>query len=229
MKLSSQGLQQRQAWEELGYHLPQFNEEKMRAHTMANPEWIHFGAGNIFRAYQANVVQNLLNEGVLESGLIVAEGYDYDIIEKAYKDYDNYGILVTLKANGTVEKTVVGSVAEALTVDRENALDWERLKEIFRNDTLKMVSFTITEKGYSLVDSKENLLPAIAEDFQVGPQKATSYLGKVVALLHERFANGEKPVAFVSMDNCSHNGDKLHDAVYAIAQKWAENGLVDAS
>lgn len=42
----------------------------------------HFGAGNIFRAFQANVVQNLLNEGILSRGLIVAEGYDYEIIEK---------------------------------------------------------------------------------------------------------------------------------------------------
>ena len=38
-----------------------------------NPFWIHFGAGNIFRAFQANVVQNLLNDGILDRGLIVAE------------------------------------------------------------------------------------------------------------------------------------------------------------
>ncbi len=44
--------------------------------------WIHFGAGNIFRAFQANVAQNLLNSGVLDTGLIAAEGYDYEIIEK---------------------------------------------------------------------------------------------------------------------------------------------------
>ena len=43
--------------------------------------WIHFGAGNIFRAYQANIVQNLLNRGSMDTGLIAAEGYDYEIIE----------------------------------------------------------------------------------------------------------------------------------------------------
>ena len=32
----------------------------------------------------------------------------------------------------------------------------------------------------------------------------------------------------VSTDNCSHNGDKLHAAVVAYAEKWAENGLAEA-
>ena len=55
---------------------------------MENPFWVHFGAGNIFRAFQANVVQNLLNEGVLDRGLVVAEGFDYEIIEKMNRPHD---------------------------------------------------------------------------------------------------------------------------------------------
>ena len=30
------------------------------------------------------------------------------------------------------------------------------------------------------------------------------------------------------MDNCSHNGDKLYAAINAFAEKWVQNGLVDA-
>ena len=52
------------------------------AETKATPTWIHFGAGNIFRAFQANVCQNLLNDGTLSTGIIAAEGFDYEIIEK---------------------------------------------------------------------------------------------------------------------------------------------------
>ena len=65
---------------------------------------------NIFRAFQCNVVQNLLNAGVLDRGLTVAEGYDYEIIEKMNRPHDDLSILVTLKANGTVEKSVTGSI-----------------------------------------------------------------------------------------------------------------------
>ena len=31
----------------------------------------------------------------------------------------------------------------------------------------------------------------------------------------------------VSMDNCSHNGDKLYAAIHTFAEKWAENGLAE--
>lgn len=50
----------------------------------------------------------------------------------------NLSLLVTLKANGTIEKTVIGSLAESLTVDRHDAADWNRLKEIFASNTLQM-------------------------------------------------------------------------------------------
>ena len=188
---------------------------------------IHFCAGNIFRAFQANVVQKLLNKGVIDTGLIAAEGYDYEIVEKMYWPHDNLGILATLKADNTVEKTIVGSIMESLVLDRANAQQYGRLKEIFANPSLQMVSFTITEKGYSLTDGKGKLLAAIEADFANGPQKPDSYLGKVVSLLYHRYENGKLPIAMVSMDNCSHNGDKLAAAVYAFADKWVENGVAD--
>jgi len=210
-----------------GYRLPEFDFEKVMAKTKAEPAWIHFGAGNIFRAFQANVVQNLLNKGEIEIGLIAAEGFDYEIIEKMYRPHDNLGILATLKADNTVEKTVVGSVMESVILDSENEAEFGRLKEIFCKPSLQMASFTITEKGYSLVDGKGNIVPAIASDFEKGATAPVSYMGKVVSLLYTRFVNGRLPIAMVSMDNCSHNGDKLAAAVWAFADKWVENGLVE--
>ena len=65
MKLTKQGLQNKAEWEAKGYSLPQFDREKVEAATKKEPFWIHFGAGNIFRAFQANVVQELLNKGVI--------------------------------------------------------------------------------------------------------------------------------------------------------------------
>ena len=228
MKLNAKGLENRTEWEAKGYHLPAFNREEVTKNTQENPFWIHFGAGNIFRAFQANVVQNLLNEGVLDRGLVVAEGFDYEIIEKMNHPHDDYTLLVTLKANGSVEKTVVGSVVESHVLDSENDAEFSRLKEIFAKDSLQMASFTITEKGYSLVNGKGEVMPAVENDFANGPAKPESYIGKVAALLYARYEAGEKPVAMVSMDNCSHNGDKLYAAITAFAEKWAANGLVPA-
>ncbi len=228
MKLNSKEIANRALWEEKGYNLPEYDREAVTAATKENPFWIHFGAGNIFRAFQANVVQNLLNKGVLDRGLIVAEGFDYEIIEKMNRPHDDYSLLVTLKADGSVEKTVVGSVVESCILDSENEAEFSRLREIFSKESLQMASFTITEKGYSLVNGKGEILPSVLADFKAGPAKPESYIGKVVSLLYNRFKSGEKPIAMVSMDNCSHNGDKLYAAVNEFAVKWQENGLVEA-
>lgn len=49
----------------------------------------------------------------MDRGIIVAEGYDYEIIDKSFKDFDNLTISVTLNTDGTVSKEVIASVAEA--------------------------------------------------------------------------------------------------------------------
>ena len=107
MKLNNQGLKDTAAWERAGYSLPKFDREKVAKETKDAPFWIHFGAGNLFRAYQANVVQNLLNKGILDRGLIVAEGYDYEIVEKMNRPHDDYSILVTLKSDGKIGRAHV--------------------------------------------------------------------------------------------------------------------------
>ncbi|MDO4623231.1 MAG: mannitol dehydrogenase family protein, partial [Eubacteriales bacterium] len=227
MKLNEDGITNRNEWEEKGYQLPQYDRTEMIAKTKENPVWVHFGAGNIFRAFQANAAQRMLNTGAFDRGLIVAEGFDYEIIEKNYRPNDNYSILVTLKADGSIEKTVVGSIAESCILDSEDEKEYSRLKEIFTKDSLQMATFTITEKGYSLVNGKGEILPAVTADFENGPVKPSSYIGKVASLLYARFKAGEKPIAMVSTDNCSHNGDKLYAAVRAFAKEWSSRGLTE--
>lgn len=218
----------RDAFLAAGYHLPEFDYDTVHKNTVEHPHWIHFGAGNIFRAFQANVAQNLLNSGVLDTGLIAAEGYDYEIIEKSYRPHDNLSILATLKADNTVEKTIVGSIMESLILDSKNEAEYARLREIFKNPSLQMASFTITEKGYATANAKGEFFPAVAADFEKGPEAPESYLGKVVSLIYTRYTHGALPIAMVSMDNCSHNGDKLYAAVNAFAKAWTDNGLVEA-
>lgn len=144
MKLGLADLKNRQVWEEKGYQLPKFDIERVRDRTKKEPIWIHFGAGNIFRAFPAVLQQTLLERGYSDRGIIVCESYDEEIIEKAYAPFDNLSVVVTLRADGSVDKRVVASVAEAIPA-RGNM---DRLVEIFTSPSLQMVSFTITEKGY---------------------------------------------------------------------------------
>ena len=131
MKLNRAGLRNQAQWEEKGYQLPKYDVDKMVAATREHPFWIHFGAGNLFRAFHARVVEDMLNDGVLDQGIIAVEGFDYEIVEKRYLPHDNLGIVATLKADGTIEKKIVASVAEAIALDSENEAYFGRLKEIF--------------------------------------------------------------------------------------------------
>jgi fructuronate reductase len=225
MQLNNRELNNKAQWEKAGIQLPKFDREAMILATKKAPKWVHFGAGNIFRAFPAAMAQTLLEQGLENSGIVVAEGYDGEIIDKCFAPFDNLCLLVTLKSNGTTEKKVIGSIASSHRIDQ----DITALKQVFVSPALQMASFTITEKGYSLTGHNGALIPEIAEDMKNGPANPKSYLGRIAALLHERFASGELPIAMVSMDNCSHNGDMLFAAMEAFAKGWVENKVANES
>lgn len=229
MRINIEDLKKKEIWEEKQYHIPSFDIEKMRTRTRENPVWVHFGAGNIFRAFHAAAAQKLLEKGLMQSGITVCEGFDYEIIEKMYRSHDDLGVAVTLCADGNVEKQVIASVGESCILDSENSVEFERLREIFRAESLQMATFTITEKGYAVTNSEGKISGQIEKDIAEGPAKPSSYLGKVVSLLYERFQKGGYPIAMVSTDNCSHNGEKLFQAIDTIAEGWEKNGKAEAA
>jgi fructuronate reductase len=229
MKLNNESLKDKAFWEKAGITLPRFDRDAMLAATKTAPKWVHFGAGNIFRAFPAAMMQQLLEEGLETTGIVVAEGYDGEIIDKSFTAFDNLTILVTLKSDGTTEKKVIASVAEALRIDTATPAGFEALKKIFSFPSLQIASFTITEKGYTLTGRDGMLFPDMEEDILSGPAFPKSYLGRIAALCHERFIKGALPLAMVSMDNCSHNGDILYNAIETIAKYWVTNGVVSAS
>ena len=155
-------------WEAKGYQLPKFDIKAVREKTAKEPTWVHFGGGNIFRAFPAAILNDALNTGKYDRGVIVAETFDFEVIDKAYAPYNNLSLCVNLCSDGSIEKKVIASVTEAL-------------------------------------------------------------MGKVCALLLERFNAGQLPLTVQSMDNCSHNGDKVKAGVFAYAERWVKDGLVPAA
>ncbi len=212
------------AWKEKGFAVPTYDRNEMIKATKEAPEWVHFGCGNIFRAFTARLCEDLLNKGMVKTGILTAEGFDEEIVTKAFKPFDDMSVAVTLKADGSIEKQIIGSVADSYILD-STLNDWNELKKAFEATTLKMASFTITEKGYSLKNAKGEFAPAVEADLNNGPAAPVSYMGKVAALLLHRYENGATPVALVSMDNCSHNGDKLKAAIAEFAAKWEAAGV----
>ena len=226
MKLCYEGLKDRAAWEAAGVALPKFDWKEMCAATAAEPTWVHFGAGNIFRGFIALLQQSLLEQGLVKGGIVAADTFDYDIIEKIYTPFDHMTLMVSLLPDGSMEKEVVASIAEGLRAGNAFPEDMDALKRIFRNPSLQMASFTITEKGYALKNIQGDFFPFVEADFKNGPSNCSHAMSMVASLLLERFNACAAPVAMVSMDNCSHNGEKLRSSVMTVVEKWLENGFV---
>ncbi len=228
MKLSYVGLQDKAAFEAAGIVLPKYDWKQMAEYTEEHPVWVHFGAGNIFRGFIAGLQQRLLNNGMARSGIIAAETFDYDIIEKIYEPHDSMTLMVALKPDGSTDKEIIASIAKGVPANSANADKWNQLKKCFESAELQMASFTITEKGYALTNIKGEMMPVVLADIEEGPEKARHAMSCVAAMLWARFQAGAAPIAMVSMDNCSHNGEKLRSSVLTIARGWAEKGFVTA-
>ena len=228
MKLSLESVKnEAAAWEKAGVKLPAFDVAAMRAQTKSAPEWVHFGAGNIFRGFIGSLNQRLLEQGLAKTGIIACDTFDYDVIDRIYTPFDNLTLNVLLNPDGTTSREVLAGVAEGVKVNFADKESAERLKAVFRSPSLKMLSFTITEKGYQLRRPDSSLMPVVEADIAEGPDSSRHAMSIVAALLLERYRAGGAPMAVVSMDNCSHNGERLKASVVFVAKAWRERGFVD--
>lgn len=206
MKLNDDLLKGLGALREKGYSVPEYDVAGMRALTRKRPQWAHFGPGNIFRAHVARAHQELLNAGLFETGIVAFAGRGSETPARAYAPFDNLSLCVLLKADGTMEKHLVASVAEAHALEGAGL---DRAAEVFEAESLEMATFTITEKGYARMSYARDLGKPLSE--------AESLMGQVAYLLSRRMAACGAPISLVSMDNCSQNGDKLKAAILELA------------
>ena len=231
MKFNIENLNDKNFWENADIEVPKYNINDIRKNTAEKPTWIHFGAGNIFRGFIAAVADTLLNDSIIDTGIIAVDTHafgrddDYDMINKVYKPFDNLTLLASIKSNGDIDKKIIGSITDVLHADFIS--NYDALKKIFISSSLQVVSFTITEKGYSIKDLNGNYTSIVEEDINNEPKKAKNIMSIVAALLLERYKNGAFPIAMLSIDNCSNNGDKLKSSIVEISREWVKRGYAD--
>lgn len=229
MKLNINNLKNVDFWKKADIDIPKYDIKKIRSNK--NPVWIHFGAGNIFRGFIAKIADDLLNDKLMTSGVIAVDTHgmgkinNYEMIDKVYTPFDNLSLLSLIESDGYIRNRVIGSISDVLHADFDEYYD--ALKRIFISSSLQVVSFTITEKGYFIKDINGKYNDLILKDMSREPKKSKNIMSLSTALLFERYKNSSYPVAMVSIDNCSNNGDKLKKSALEIAKEWNKNGFVD--
>ncbi|MFH1903914.1 MAG: mannitol dehydrogenase family protein [bacterium] len=207
-------------WKDTGVCLPEFSMDDMLSRTKVYPTWIHIAPGNLYVAEIAPIQQALLESGEAREGIIGIETWDEEIVDRVYHPRDNLRISIAMSSKGENQIKLIASTADVLYADTSRQGQWKRTLEYFAKPSLQMVSVTCTEKGYKIHDSQGNVYPVILEDIKNGPGKATHLMSKIASFAYHRYKNGSTPIAFISMDNCSKNGEKLFDAVSFIAKEW---------
>ena len=211
---------------QLGVELPQFDVASLKAQGQKAPVWLHFGGGNLYRGFHAEVAQRLANSGDLSSGVVVCETFDNEVVEKAYRAFNNDFLEVVMHEDGTLDKRLIAVTADSFYCNPADKNSFSQIVAYFENPALQFTTFTITEKGYALKDPQGNFFPVIQADIKNGPEAAQHTISIVTALLYKRFLAGELPIAMVSTDNFSQNGQRFQDSIVTLATEWQKAGFV---
>ncbi|MFT9214147.1 mannitol dehydrogenase family protein [Liquorilactobacillus ghanensis] len=227
VKLTDDYVAKQAEFEAAGIKVPNYLQEEVITETEKTPIWVHFGGGNLFRCFHSVIAQQLLNEGKLKSGIIVAETYDEQVIDDIYHAYNNRILSVTMGSDGSLEKELVASVGRSTFYNADYPTGWQYLTEVFENPSLQFATFSITEKGYALQDINGNLTQAAQADIADGTKHPKTNMGAVAHLLYARYLRNQAPIAMVSTDNFSENGARLESAIMTIAKGWLKKGFVE--
>jgi len=179
---------------------------------------VHFGPGAFHRGHQACYFDSLLPRDP-RWAICGAELLPRGLAAEAVPQ-DHLYIVAELDAQ--IRYRVVGSHREYLTATDKADRIFARLND----PNVKLVTMTVTEKGYCLDGAGELDLshPAIADDL-THPGSPKTLVGWVTEGLARRKAAGMPPFIAMSCDNVVTNGHKLHGAVLRFAEARGDRDL----
>lgn len=228
VKIKEKWQDQKNEYKALEVCLPKKDGTQLLEKGCISPVWIHFGGGNLYRAMHAEIAQDLIDAEALDAGVVVLETFDEEAAEKGYDSYKNQILQVIMLEDGTLHKRLLASTAKAMAASTKFKENWEQIISYFKNPNLQFTTFTITEKGYGLTASNGEFLPVVKEDIKKGPTFPSHTISIVTSLLYTRFNAGQHPIAMVTTDNFSRNGEKFQESVLTIARAWEKEGHVSS-
>ncbi len=177
---------------------------------------VHLGIGAFHRAHQAWYTEALLNKGA-QNWQIIGASLRSPTVKNQLAEQD--GLYTVVERGPEGEKfQVVGAVKDVLVGPESPAT----LLDIMSKPDIKIVSLTVTEKGYCHDPATGNLNqnhPDIIHDLE-NPDSPKSAIGYIVGALNARRNAGVKSFTVLSCDNLPNNGEVLEKVVLQYADTF---------
>lgn len=195
------------------------------------PALVHIGLGHFHRAHFLTYLDTLLNAGKTDVGIFEVDipPAREEFIENLRKQDYLYSVL-SWESDGSAEVRVNGPIMGYANASKEPEIV---LGKLAAADT-KLVTLTITEKGYCYLDDKQTLNwddPNVMKDVEgkdAWPHTAVGYISKALAARCKK----DLPLTIMSCDNIPENGNVLKRCVFQFCErkyptivKWVEKNV----
>lgn len=205
-------------------HVPAYDRSKLDVSI------VHIGMGHFHRSHFLTYLDDLLGRGLANTGVFEVDIVPVDtkyISEFRKQDY-LYSVL-SFAPDGSRELRINGPIAgyANLTEDPVSVMD-----HLCSPET-KLITLTITEKGYCYKDDLGSLDwsdKGIIHDLNEDGQPVTA-VGCLSAALHKRFLD-KSPVTIMSCDNVPENGKMLRECILQFCRRkypecvsWIEESI----
>lgn len=189
--------------------LPKYSRENLI------PGIVHLGIGAFHRAHQAFYTEAVLNQSGGDWGIIGSSLRSAGVRDQLVPQ-DCLYTLVERSSDGE-KLQLMGAVIDTL-VGPENPA---ALIEAIAQSSIKIISLTVTEKGYCHDPATGNLNlhhPDIEHDLQ-HPDTPKSAIGYLIAALKKRYQLNHSGFTIISCDNLPNNGEVLEKVLLQFAEK----------
>lgn len=180
--------------------------------TRVTPGMVHLGIGAFHRAHVAEYIDNILKKD-LSWGIVGASLRRPDT-RKALAPQDFLYTLAVRSGEGTKTR-VIGSLLNVIDASTQR----NNLIEAMADPRIRIVSLTVTEKGYCHDPATGNLDPDHADIRHdlANPEAPLSAPGLLVRALELRRSAGHAPFTVLCCDNLLSNGETTARVVTGLA------------
>ncbi|SDR48579.1 mannitol dehydrogenase family protein [Pseudovibrio sp. Tun.PSC04-5.I4] len=189
--------------------LPSYDRKNLK------PRIAHIGFGAFARAHTAMHLHETLAAAGGDWGMRVVELFGTAELFGKLAENDHLYTLVETSDEGTSAR-LLGAVCETQHVARDGV---QAIIDGFAEEQLKIISLTVTEKGYCVKNGTLDTDNAWIQEDLKSPSTPKTAIGLIVAGLAKRRELGNGPITVMSCDNLPHNGVLTGIAVREFAAK----------